>query len=480
VSTVAPDLRARAIRGFVLVGGQRAVALVVAAIGGVVLARWLGPDAFGRYAILTFVVGLGVAASDLGLSAALVQRRDAEPDTVIPAAFTLHMVAALAVAAAIALGAWVIVPLVGVERHVLPPLVTLALLLPLGALRMPAAVLLERRLAFLSLSIGDAIDTVGFYVVAGVAAIAGGGVWSLVAGAVVARALAATALLVLARWRPRVRWRPRDVAPVLRFGLPFQGTSMITLARDAAMPATVTAWSGVTGVGLLNWATSLAYLPIQVVGIAGKVLFPAFSRLAAEPERFALAAEGALNRIAVVLYPATLLLFAGADPIVRFVYGDAWLPAVAAVRLFSLSAMLGGTSTVLVHALNGLGRADTVFRLNVVWTVLLWGITLLLVPRVGFIGYAIASTLVASTLPLTAALVRRHVRVRVLSAVKVPLAAAAVAALLLALGARLWIHDLVSLAGGAAGSVLVYAALTWALAGARWRTEIVADLRAVR
>ncbi len=475
----APGLRGRTLRSFVLLAAQRVASLLVIAAGGIALARLLTPADFGVYAVFSFVIGLGVTLADLGLGAALVQRRDLDPAVTLGTTFTLN----LALATALALAVAALAPLVGHRldpaADVTAPLRCLAALIVLASLRMPAAVQLERRLAYLPLAVAETADTVVFYALAVALALTGAGLWSFVLGALGARLANVLIVWSAAPARPRPAWRPRELAPVLRFGLPFQGSALITIARDASMPAVVTAWSGVTGVGFLNWASTLAFQPLQLVTIAGKVLFPALSRVQDDATRFALATERALNRIATVLYPAALLLLAGADPIVRLVYGEAWAPAIPAVRLFCVTALLGGTSTILVHALYGLGRADIVFRLNLGWAVLVWALTLALVPWLGFLGFAVASVLMAATVSVTALIVRRLAPIRVLAAVQVPLAAGAASALLLAALSAVWVHDLPSLVAAAAAAALVYAGLLLLLGGAAWRGEFVADWRTV-
>ncbi|PYM36666.1 MAG: hypothetical protein DME15_03180 [Candidatus Rokuibacteriota bacterium] len=213
------------------------------------------------------------------------------------------------------------------------------------------------------------------------------------------------------------------------------------------------------------------------MAIAGKVLFPALSRVQDDRERFGLATERALNRIATVLYPAALLLLAGADPIVRLVYGEAWAPAIPAMRLFCVTTLLGGTSTILVHALYGLGRADLVFRLSLGWAALVWGLTLALVPWLGFLGFAVASVGVSVTSVAPLLVLRRSVPIRFLPAVRVPLAAALVSALALGTLSEVWIHDLLSLLIGGGVSFAAYVGLVLLLGGAAWRVELVADWR---
>ena len=213
-------LRGRTLRSFIVLAAQRVASLLVIAAGGIALARLLTPAEFGLYAIFSFVIGLGVTLSDLGLGAALVQRRDLDPSVTLGTTFTLN----LALASVLALGVVGLAPVVArwldPAADVAAPLRCLALLIVLASLRMPAAVLLERRLAYLPLAIAETVDTVVFYTLAVAAALAGAGLWSFVLGALVARLANVAIVWSAAPARLRLAWRPRELAPVLRFGLP--------------------------------------------------------------------------------------------------------------------------------------------------------------------------------------------------------------------------------------------------------------------
>src|SRR5206468_12268765 len=177
-------LRGRTLRSFLLLGAQKVVSVAVTAAGGIALARLLTPEVFGLYAILSFVITLGVRFSELGLGAALIQRRDLDAAGGLGAAFSATLVLALLLGAAIAAAGPLVARWPGVSADVTAPLRWLALLVVLSALRMPAAVLLERRLAYLPLTIAETADTVAFHLVAVAAALAGAGLWRCVAGAV--------------------------------------------------------------------------------------------------------------------------------------------------------------------------------------------------------------------------------------------------------------------------------------------------------
>ena len=197
-----PGLRGRTLRSFLLLGAQRVVGVAVTAAGSIALARLLSPEVFGLYAILVFVISLGVRVSELGLGAALVQRRDLDPATGLGVAFTATFGLALVLGIVIAAAAPLVARWPGVSGDVTAPVRWLAVLVVLSSFRMPATVLLERRLAYLPLTAAETADTVTFYAVAVGAAMAGAGLWSFVAGALAARAVNLVVLWSAARWRP--------------------------------------------------------------------------------------------------------------------------------------------------------------------------------------------------------------------------------------------------------------------------------------
>ncbi len=105
--------------------------------------------------------------------------------------------------------------------------------------------------------------------------------------------------------------------------------------------------------------------------------------------------------------------------------------------------------------------------------------TVVTVPWLGFVGLAVAYVCMAATVVLAAGALRRLVPVRLLPAVRVPLAAGFASALVLAAVAAVWIHDIPSLLIGGGIAAATYVGLAVVLGGAAWRGEFVADWRMV-
>jgi len=99
-----PSLTARTVRGFVWAFTGSAGQAVLQIAATIVLARLLTPQEFGSVAAALLVVGLAQLLTQVGVSAALVQRRELADDDV-SAAFAFSVVVALVLAVALALGA---------------------------------------------------------------------------------------------------------------------------------------------------------------------------------------------------------------------------------------------------------------------------------------------------------------------------------------------------------------------------------------
>jgi O-antigen/teichoic acid export membrane protein len=214
------------------------LSLLVRMAVGLLLARWLSPQAFGTWGLALAIYGGCQLLRDLGVSA-WVQRAPALDGRDWSAVLGLSLSAALACA----LGLWVLAPaLEAALAHagLAAPLRLLALAVPLSALGSLLAALQMRELAARPLAwVARAGDLTHAVLALGLC-ISGWGATGL-AAAELGCGLVCTAL----SWRLRergLRWRPglRGWGRLLRFGLPLQGAQALAWAT-AAWPA---AWLG--------------------------------------------------------------------------------------------------------------------------------------------------------------------------------------------------------------------------------------------
>ena len=185
-----PPRAHRTVRGFVWAFTGSAGQAVLQIAATIVLARLLTPHEFGSVAAALLVVGLAQLLTQVGVSAALVQRRELADDDV-SAAFAFSVLVALVLAIALAVGAPVLSPLVGLPADSgLLPLLAPTLLLA-GVAAVPSG-LLQRRLQFRPLAVVDLIAAGPAMIGVSVAlALAGFGAYALAWASVVAGAVTA-------------------------------------------------------------------------------------------------------------------------------------------------------------------------------------------------------------------------------------------------------------------------------------------------
>src|SRR5262249_14703202 len=108
--------------------------------------------------------------------------------------------------------------------------------LPLDVLRVPSAIVSERRLHFTPVVRAEVGEMLAYNVVAIVLVLLGFGIWS-VGIAVLARAAVGSALLIataqLGLLRPRLSFA--TVKPLLRFGLTLQSVDLVTMVRGQGL-----------------------------------------------------------------------------------------------------------------------------------------------------------------------------------------------------------------------------------------------------
>ena len=358
-----PSLTARTVRGFVWAFTGSAGQAVLQIAATIVLARLLTPQEFGSVAAALLVVGLAQLLTQVGVSAALVQRHDLTDDDV-SAAFAFSVLIALVFATALAVGAPVLGPLVGLPADSgLLPLLAPTLLLA-GIAAVPSG-LLQRRLRFRPLAVVDLLAagpaTIGVSVAL---AIAGFGPYALAWGAVAAGAVTAVGYLALAR--PALRLLPPRAAlaclrPMIGFGSGYSLTQLGNWGAQNADNFVVASVLGTGPLGVYSRAYNLLSQPAAVIGgAADKVLFPAMARVRDDGERLRAAYVRSASLIALIAAPASVLLYVLAPEVVRVLLGAQWGAVVLPLQVFAVVLLPRTTykiSTSLTRATGAVYRA---------------------------------------------------------------------------------------------------------------------------
>lgn len=378
----------RAARGMVLLAVRSIVIQLVTFAGTVVLARALDPQDFGVFAVLQFALTFFQLFGDVGMGAALVQRKETPSGRALASLFTLQTLLAVAITALI----WAAAPAVTLVWANLPAnsyvlLRAMSLSFLITAVRVVPSILLERSLRFGAIALAEVAQVVAFYFVACACALGGLRAWTWPAG-LLAQAVTGTAVVFIAHpWRPRLALDGDTLRSLVQFGLPFQFKNLIGFANGAVTPLYAGSVLGASAVGLIGWGQQLAYLPLKLVEVVGRVSFPLFSRIQHDRRSLARALQRMLQLCAVgVFFSSALFLTAGPN-VTTVVFAEKWLAGLVALYAFAAVLVVGFVSPVVGALLDAVGRPGVIARLAAAWTALNWIVVPLATARWGFEGF---------------------------------------------------------------------------------------------
>lgn len=333
----------------------------------ITLARILGPETFGQFAVLLSVLALGLTLANCGFGAALIQKKEISSDDV-----SLALGWSLTIAVAIALVISLMAPFLASQfgdDSLVWMLRGVAILLIPQTLANLSTNLLQRDLHMKSIQIIHVVAyTVFFGGVATTLAILGWGGWSLVIAYAVQ--IIFTLVASYAICRHTLRPRLRGDRALIHFGLKSLATELTNWSLDNLDRFLIGKFWGLYSLGLYSVAFNLSKAPSGLMVYAVQNI--AFSSAARLQGNEAAVRKGFLVVMAAMAL-ATLPLFAmvafESATVLHFVYGAKWTKAAPYMTALALSIPLISLGSITAAILRGTGAIGAELRIQVVTAV---------------------------------------------------------------------------------------------------------------
>lgn len=299
------------------------------------LARLLGPEAFGQAMAAFLVLAIGWILSEGGFGSALVQQPEITDDDVGYALGWVLLISGSTGLLVIAASPWLALWMGGPELR--PLLAASGAIIPVQAVSNIPASLMRRNLDMRRAQIIYMGAYLAAYGLVGLPLAAhGAGAWSLIA------AFAAHTLLNLAGSYAAVRHtlRPRLAGhPSLRaFGLKVTATNIAGWIGENIDKLVIQRLWGVAALGEYSAASTLSRAPANfLVSSVQSVLFASTARLQDDPARAARALLVVLGILSLVTFPVFVFLALQAAPVFHLLYGERWHQAAPLFAVFCLS-----------------------------------------------------------------------------------------------------------------------------------------------
>jgi O-antigen/teichoic acid export membrane protein len=340
-----------------------------------VLARFLSPADFGLVGMATIATGFITLFSDLGTSAAIIQRKHLS-DSLVSTLFWINGIFGLFASLILMLCA----PLVASfyqEPRVTEVLRVLALTFLISGFSIAHKAMLEKNLAFNALAKIEIITILLASIVGISSAFIGFGVWSLVTQTLTIVSVTSILLWNTSQWKPQFIFCLSDLKEVSSFSLNLTGFSIFNYFVRNADYILIGRFLGSQDLGYYTLAYRLMLYPIQnISGVIGRVMFPVLSKIQDDNAKFRNIYLKAIATISLITFPLMTALLVLAEPFVLAFFGKQWRPVIVLLIILSPLGISQSISTTVGVIYQVKGRTDWMFR---------WGLATGLLAIIAFV-----------------------------------------------------------------------------------------------
>jgi len=356
----------------------------------IILARLLNPADFGIVGLAAIFLGLIDVIKELGLSAAIVQRKEIN-EIHLSTSFWASVIAGITLFI-IAILASPFVADFFQEDIVQPILIVSAIGLIIGSFSVIHYALLEKSLNFKKLTIAEVCAAFVSGMVSVFLAINGYGVWSLVFGGLAGSFISVVILWKIVAWRPSLRFSFARFKELFGFGSHVMGSKVLNYTHSNMDYLVVGKLLGTSALGYYSFAYHLITFPVHKVSMmVTRVTFPAFSTIQDDNNTLRKGYLKVVRYISLITFPMLAGMFVVAPEFVVVVYGAKWAPMILPLQILCLAGALKSIGTTTGSILLSKGRADILFKCDILAAIVL-PIAVIIGANYGIAGVAAAVT----------------------------------------------------------------------------------------
>lgn len=422
--------------------------------------------------------------TNLGLAAAIVQKKDIKECDLSTAFFIQTTLSVIAVVAG-----FLATRLVFKFYQDLPPdavylywvmLVSFFLL----SLKTVPSVLLERKIEIYKVVLVQMVENTLFYLSIIVFVLLGFEIGSLIVAVFLRSVVGLVLIYILNPWLPKLLFSWTSAKRLLSFGIPFQGNSFLALVKDDLLTIYLGGTIGFTNLGFVTFGKKYAEFSLRMVmDNLNRVAFPLFSRFQKQAKMLKKSVEKVLFFESFLIFPIIIGALFIFDSLLRSVpgYFDKWQPALFSFYFFSFSAFFISLSTPFINLFNSIGKVKLSLYFMIFWTALTWITVPLFINLFGFNGISVAFFFMSLTSIIVFQTARRFVKFSVPDSYKVTFSATLAMTLYLSLVRILfqgYLQDpVLHLVFSVVGSAAVYFLTSFFLKGKEFYLELFESVK---
>lgn len=358
-------MSSKILKNFIWRFAERCGAQLVTFIVSIVLARILSPKDYGTIALVTVFTAILQVFVDSGLGTALIQKKDAD-DLDFSSVFYFNFFVCLVLYAFMFITAPYIAKFYNDTTLTLVVRV-LSLTIVIAGVKGIQQAYVSRNMLFKRFFFSTIGGTI-FSAFLGIAmACAGFGVWSLVAQQLSNAAIDTLILWCTVKWRPKRIFSLDRLKTLFSFGWKLLVSSLLDTVYNNLRNLIIGKMYSSADLAFYNQGDKFPKVIVTNINTSiDSVLLPTMSNAQDDKKRVKQMTRRAIKTSTYVMAPLMMGMAFCAEPIVRVVLTDKWLPCVPFLRIFCITYMFWPVHTANLNAIKAMGRSDWFLRLEII------------------------------------------------------------------------------------------------------------------
>ncbi|WP_229712317.1 lipopolysaccharide biosynthesis protein [Cloacibacillus porcorum] len=357
--------------------GNQAVQFIVQ----IILARLLSPSDFGVIALLLVFINFAQVFVQSGFNTALIQAKVADELD-----FSSVFYLSLGVASVLYVAFYFCAPMIAVFFKMPRLIVTLrviSIILFFGAVNSIQNAVVAREFKFKQLFYSSLGSMAISGTIGGFMAYSGYGVWALVWQQILNQFFLCAIMWVTVKWRPKRLFSFGRVVHLFSFGWKLLVSALLDTGYREAQSLVIGKMFYASDLGFFSRGRMFPQVVIgNIDGSIQTIMLPALSQMQDDPLKIKDMMRKAISMSAFIILPLMAGMIATAEPLVRIVLTDKWLPCVPFMQICCISFIFYPIHTSNLTAINAVGRSDIFLKLEIIKKVI--GITVLAVAIIFF------------------------------------------------------------------------------------------------
>lgn len=344
---------------------ERCGAQGVTFIVSIVLARILDPTVYGTVALVTVFTTIMQVFVDSGMGNALIQKKNAD-DLDFSTVFYFNIVVCLALYGIM----FAVAPLIAnfYEMPELTPIVrVLSLTLIISGVKNVQQAYVSRNMLFKRFFFATLGGTVGAAVIGIWMAYRGYGVWALVAQNLFNLTLDTLILWLTVKWRPKWVFSFKRLKGLFSYGWKLLVSAILETVYNDLRQLIIGKLYTSDDLAQYNRGEQFPKLIVSNINTSiDSVLLPTMSSEQDHKERVRSMTRRAIRTSTYLMMPMMIGLAVCAEPLVKLILTDKWLPCVPFLRIFCFTYAFFPIHTANLNAIKAMGRSDVFLKLEII------------------------------------------------------------------------------------------------------------------